>query len=60
MTPELIIKKLKDYCTYRSERSFEKIYGQTATSARYLEGKADTYCEILKVIEIYEGSNCDE
>lgn len=60
MTPELIIEKLKGYCTFKVRQAFENTYGQTALSTKYFEGKKDAYCEILKVIEICEGSNHNE
>ena len=60
MTPELIIEKLKNYCTFKDRQAFENMYGQTALSTKYFEGKKDTYCEILKIIEIYERSNYDK
>lgn len=60
MTPELVIEKLKGYCTFKGRQAFENMYGQAALSAKYFEGKKDTYCEILKVIEMYERSSRDE
>ena len=61
MKPELIIEKLKGYCSFKEYESNEKAKEQeTFFLQHHYKARAEVYAEISQLIRIYERSNYEE